>query len=152
MDQPLAYHGVVNALEARSGWTPISRFVSAIAHVIDGHLPYRRYHAAGHALAARGTGEDAIERLVGDFIATDINPLATFFSSFRHVSGAVEAFNAYNASAQLGVRTNLDADRRHGSRSRRAGPSARRGLMSTTRICAESGRCWRLTRSSAWCA
>ena len=109
MDKSLAYHGVINAMEAKAGWTPMSRFASAVGHAIHGHLPYERYHAAGLKRATEGTSEGAIERLIVDFIDTDLNPLLSFAAAFRRPAGVVAAFNAYNESAQLGVRTNIHA-------------------------------------------
>lgn len=109
MKQSLAYHGVVNAMEAKSGWTPMSRFAAAVTHAIHGHLPYHRYHAAGLARAIDGAREGTIERLIVDFLDTDLNPAVTFFTTFRHPLGVVAGFNAYNDSAQLGVRTSVHA-------------------------------------------
>lgn len=110
MDQSLAYHAVVNAMEAKSGWTPMSRFASAVCHAIRGHVPYERYRAAALSRAVEGTSEGAIEGLVCDFLDTDLNPLLSFAAAFRRPAGVVAAFNAYNESARLGVRTNILAE------------------------------------------
>lgn len=107
MQHSLAYHVVVNALEGKSGWTPMKRFSSAISHITAGHLPYQRYHAAGKARVLAKTGAGAIERMVNDFLATDMNPGHLLLSSFQHETAVLIAFNAYNQSARLGVQTKL---------------------------------------------
>lgn len=107
MANSLAYHVVVHALEGRAGWTPMARFASAVSHVIQGHLPYQRYHAAGMARSPKGSAPGVIERLVNDFLATDINPSYLLLSSFRREADVFVAFNAYNQSANLGVQTSL---------------------------------------------
>lgn len=109
MPNSLAYHVVVNALEGRAGWTPMNRFVSAVSHVISGHLPYQRYHAAGRARTAEGAGAGVVERMVNDFLATDVNPGYLLLSSFQREADVLVAFNAYNQSAKLGVQTSLGA-------------------------------------------
>ena len=105
----LAYHLVVNAMEGRAGWTPIARFSSAVARSINGHLPYHRYHTAGRARKQEGIGLGVIERLTRDWLATDLNPAVQLVRSLRQPSNALRAYNTYNASAQLGVRTNVAA-------------------------------------------
>ena len=109
MPNSLAYHVVVNALEGKAGWTPMNRFVSAVSHVISGHLPYQRYHAAGRARTAEGAGAGVVERMVNDFLATDVNPGYLLLSSFQREADVLVAFNAYNQSAKLGVQTSLGA-------------------------------------------
>lgn len=109
MPNSLAYHVVVNALEGKAGWTPMSRFVSAVSHVISGHLPYQRYHAAGRARTDEGVGAGVVERMVNDFLATDVNPGYLLLSSFQREADVLIAFNAYNQSAKLGVQTSLGA-------------------------------------------
>lgn len=101
----LAYHVVVNALEARSGWTPMARFAAAVRHAINGHLPYARYHAAGLARPHDGAGESALEAMVHDFIVTDLTAGVVFLKDVRSPDVLTHSFNAYNASARLGVRT-----------------------------------------------
>lgn len=107
MHRSLAYHVVVNALEGKSGWTPMMRFSSAISHVINGHLPYQRYHAAGKASLQANTGAGVVERMVKDFLATDINPAYLLLASFDNEARVLAAFNSYNQSARLGMQTNL---------------------------------------------
>lgn len=101
----LAYHTVVHAVEAASGWTPQSRFSSAVSHVINGHLPYERYRAAGRARRVANTGSDAVEHLIEDWLATDLNPAIQLIRSMNQTQKALQAYNAYNASANLGVCT-----------------------------------------------
>ncbi|MGK5054979.1 helix-turn-helix domain-containing protein [Janthinobacterium sp. RB2P8] len=127
MPNSLAYHVVVNALEGKAGWTPISRFVSAVSHVISGHLPYQRYHAAGRARAAEGAGASVVERMVNDFLATDINPLYLLLSSFQRESDVLIAFNVYNQSVKLGVQTSLGAS----GYARRPNSASRNGVDGT---------------------
>ncbi|MGK5035415.1 helix-turn-helix transcriptional regulator [Janthinobacterium sp. LB3P118] len=109
MEHSLAYHAVVNAMEGKAGWTPMSRFASAVSHAISGHLPYQRYHAAGMERTVQGSGAGVIERMVNDFLATDINPNYLLLSSFQREADVLIAFNAYNQSAALGVQTNVGA-------------------------------------------
>jgi AraC-like DNA-binding protein len=103
----LAYHVVVNALEARSDWTPLARFASTVTHVVNGHLPYHRYHAAGRARQQEGTGEGVIERMVRDWLATDLTPAVQIVRSLNQSTKVTRVFNAYNASAGLAVRTTV---------------------------------------------
>lgn len=110
MPNSLVYHVVVNALEGKAGWTPMSRFVSAVSHAISGHLPYQRYHSAGRAITAEGAGAGVVERMVNDFLATDVNPGYLLLSSFQREADVLIAFNAYNQSANLGVQTSLGAN------------------------------------------
>lgn len=118
MSQPLAYHTVVHALEGRGGWTPSARFASAVAHAIDGHLPYSRYYAAGRARVREGASEGAVERAVRDWLATDLNPVIQTALLTSLTANVVWGYNAYNASANLAVRTSVA----HGS------PGATRSL------------------------
>lgn len=103
----LAYHVVVHALEGRAGWTPISRFASTVAHIIDGHLPYERHNAAGRARAAEGATEGQIEAAVREFLLTDLSVGVGTISRLRTPSIAIAGFNAYNASARIAVRTSV---------------------------------------------
>lgn len=105
--EPFAYHTVVHALEARRGWTEDRRFAVAVQHAIHGHLAYSRYHAAGRQRAREGIGEEGVGRLVDDFLETDINPAISIISGLRHPASALMAYNAYNAAANLGVRTSV---------------------------------------------
>jgi AraC-like DNA-binding protein len=107
MSELLSYHVVIHAMEARSGWTSHSRFAAAIGHVIDGHLPHERYLLAGRARKREGIGEDSIERMVKDWMMTDLNPALQILTSFRHPASVVEGFNAYNASAPIGLPTTI---------------------------------------------
>lgn len=104
-DNNLAYHTVVHALEASYGWTAQSRFAATVAHAINGHLPYARYHAAGRARIKARSGSGVIERLVQDWLSTDLNPVVQIFRSQTQTAKALHCYNAYNASANLAVRT-----------------------------------------------
>ncbi len=103
----LAYHVVVHALEGRAGWTPATRFAATISHLINGHLPYQRYHAAGCARAAQGITEGQIEHAIRDFLVTDLSAGSATMSRLRCPAVLLAGFNAYNASAGIAVRTNL---------------------------------------------
>ena len=107
MNQALAYHVVVHALEGRAGWTPASRFAAAVAHVNDGHLPYARHHAAGRARAIEGATEGQIERAVHEFLLADLTAGVRVIVGLATPAVVVEGFNAYNASAGVAVRTNV---------------------------------------------
>ncbi|MDQ8020876.1 MAG: helix-turn-helix domain-containing protein [Moraxellaceae bacterium] len=107
MSQPHAYHVVVNALEARAGWKPVSRFASVVTHVINGHLPYERYHAAGIARRRDGMTEGMVGRVVSEWLNEDANPGRQILSSLTNAGNAVAAFNAYLQAAPLGVRSTL---------------------------------------------
>ena len=108
MSEPLAYHTVVHALEAKAGWSADRRFASAVAHAVDGHIAYKRYHAAGRERAREGIGEEGIKRLVRDFLETDINPAMVFLANVSLVDSALRGYNVYNASANIAVRTNVE--------------------------------------------
>jgi hypothetical protein len=85
----MAYHVVVNALEAASGWTPRSRFAASVAYAINGNLPYPRYRRAGDERMSARTGEGAIVRWVRDWIATDLNPVIQTCRSTSDIRKAV---------------------------------------------------------------
>ncbi|MEO8152585.1 MAG: helix-turn-helix domain-containing protein [Rhizobacter sp.] len=113
MSGPLAYHVVVLALEASAGWTPMARFAESILRACQGHLAYQRYLIAGEAREREGATEGVVERLVGDWLATDLNPATQAMRSLRHASNVVWALNSYTQSANVGVRTSIqlvDAD------------------------------------------
>jgi AraC-like DNA-binding protein len=103
MSELLSYHVVVHAMEARAGWTPQRRFATAVAHVIGGHVPHARYIQAGLARKHDRTGEGVIERMIDDWMTTDLNPAMLLLSSFRHMASVAEGFNAYHRSAPIGL-------------------------------------------------
>lgn len=107
MDQPLAYHVVVHALEGGSHWTPTSRFASIVARANNGHLPYQRHHSAGLRRASAGSTEAQIERAVVEFLAIDATPCIQVLKNLHDPSVMVAGFNAYNASAKIAVRTSM---------------------------------------------
>jgi len=107
MKETFAYHTVVHALEARRGWSEDRRFAVAVGHAIKGHVAYARYHAAGRQRAREGISESGIARLVDDFLDTDINPAISLMAALRNPACALMAYNAYNATANLGVRTSV---------------------------------------------
>ena len=107
MNGRLAYHVVVNAMEARAGWTDQSRFASAVASVICGHHPHRRYREAGAARKREGAGEGVVEKLVGHWMPIDLNPAVQIVSNLRSEAAVIAAYNAYNAAVDLGVRTSI---------------------------------------------
>lgn len=113
-DEKLAYHSVVHALEAAHGWTPQSRFAATVVHAINGHLPYARYNEAGRARIKSRSGSGVIERLVQDWLATDLNPVIQIFRSQTQTGKALRLYNAYNASANLAVRTTATSLERSG--------------------------------------
>jgi AraC-like DNA-binding protein len=102
----LEYHVLVNALEGRAGWTPLARFASAAASVINGNLPYQRYHAAGKTRIQEGSGEGVIERMVNDWMATDLNPAVHLSRHLKLSINGIRAYNAYYSSAKVDVRRN----------------------------------------------
>ncbi len=107
MTHRLAYHVVVHALEARAGWTPARRFASAVAHTLNGHLPYTRYLAAGQTSRSQGAGESSVQRLVEEWLATDANPVIQLMTQLTQPGNTAWALNAYTHSAQVGVRTTI---------------------------------------------
>lgn len=111
MSQSLAYHVVVHALEGRAGWTPASRFAAAVAHAIDGHLPYERYNAAGRARAAERATEGQIERAIRELMLFDLTPGVRIIGNLSIPQFVIEGFNAYNASSGVAVRTNVSMPR-----------------------------------------
>jgi len=108
MDEPLAYHLVVRAMEERGGTDARTRFALAIRHAVDGHLPHVRYREAGVARRRDGAGAGAIERSISEWMAIDLNPAVRAIGSLRRPSNAIWAYNAYNLHAHLGVRTSVE--------------------------------------------
>lgn len=115
MKDPLAYHTVVHALEATHGWTEERRFALAVQHCIQGHLPYARYHTAGKERRRAGIVEEGINRLVRDFLETDINPAVSLMAHVKSSASVIAGYNAYNVAARLGVRTIVSPNRHHES-------------------------------------
>lgn len=107
MSQPHAYHVVVNALEARAGWTPAMRFASVIASTINCHLPYQRFHAAGIGRRREGMTEGVVDRMVREWLQFDANPGFQILTGLADIGNAVAASNAYLQAAPLGVRSAL---------------------------------------------
>jgi AraC-like DNA-binding protein len=107
MTSRLAYHVVVHALEARAGWTPVRRFAAAVAHSLNGHLPYTRYLSAGVQGQRRQASESTVQRWVEDWLATDVNPVIQTMGQLMLPANTAWALNAYTRSAQVGVRTTI---------------------------------------------
>lgn len=107
MTSRLAYHVVVHALEARAGWTPGRRFAAAVAHSLNGHLPYTRYLVAGLEGRRRRTSESTLQRWVEDWLDTDVNPVIQTLGQLTRPANTAWALNAYTRSAQVGVRTTI---------------------------------------------
>lgn len=107
MTSRLAYHVVVHALEARAGWTPVRRFAAAVAHSLNGHLPYTRYLSAGVQGQRRHASESMVQRWVEDWLATDVNPVIQTMGQLTLPANTAWALNAYTRSAQVGVRTTI---------------------------------------------
>lgn len=107
MRNSFAYHVTAHALEARSGVKPIDRFVLAASHALVGHVPFSRCVAAAEARRREGASSGAIERSVAEWIAADINPVVQAAKSLRSARAVVAAYNAYNRSAQLAIRTEV---------------------------------------------
>lgn len=105
MSGSLAYYAVVNALEAKGGWTAERRFTASVRHALNGHVPYQRHFDAGMASRQRGMGEDQIERAVQEQLALDLNPMSVAACGIVQPARAVAGFNDYNKSVALGVRT-----------------------------------------------
>lgn len=115
-DQVLAYHVVVRALEGRAGFDPVRRLWLSLRHVVDGHLPYERYRAAGFARAAERASISEVERWVLDWLSTDLNPAGQIGRVTRSARALVEGYNAYNNRACLGVRTTMSVSAAAGQR------------------------------------
>lgn len=108
MSGALAYHAVVHALEAKGGWTPIRRFAASVKHALDGHLPYRMYYEAGVACEREGAGEGAIERLVREQFALDLNPITQGSRLAWYPANFIWVFHEYNKAVNLGVRSTAE--------------------------------------------
>lgn len=107
MTTRLAYHVVVHALEARAGWTPVRRFAAAVQHSLGGHLPYSRYLSAGAEAQRRRSSESSVQRWVGEWLGTDVNPVIQTMGRLTVPANTAWALNAYTRSAQVGVRTTI---------------------------------------------
>lgn len=108
--QRLAYHVVLHAIEARAGISPLARFWLALRHAANAHLPYERYHRAGLERARERASTGWIERSVADWMSTDLNPAVQATRLAASVADIVAGYNAYNASADLRVRTQAVAE------------------------------------------
>jgi len=98
---------VVRAMEARAGVSPMQRFIATIHSVIQGHLDYNRYVAAGEQRARQGAGAESIARDLRDFFQTDLNPAVRGAHGLTSPSALAYAYNSYNQSAQIAVKTEI---------------------------------------------
>lgn len=108
MNNALAYHAVVHAVEGRKGVSAGERFALLVHHSLDGHLPYGRYWWAGYGRRRRGISSGAIEAAVGEWLDLDLNPASQAIRGAGSAAASVRAYNAYNAAVNLGVRTSVD--------------------------------------------
>ncbi len=108
MDTALAYHAVVHALEGRGGHSAAQRFALMVRHALSGHVPHVRYRLAATARRREGIVPSAIESAVNEWLDLDLNPASQAIRGAGSATAAVRAFNAYNASVNLAVRTSVD--------------------------------------------
>lgn len=107
MSQKLAYHLVVHAMEARSGMSAMQRFLTSIQSVICGHVDYNRYRCAAERRRRQGAKESSIDRDVRDVFHLDLNPVMRTAYVMRDRWAVAQAYNRYNASAHLAVKTEV---------------------------------------------
>lgn len=126
MADTFAYHITVHALEARAGLTPLARFALALHHALAGHLHYSRAFDAARKSRRDGMSLGQIEGFVSQWVEADLNPVVQTAKCVGSAAQVVEAFNAYNRSARLAIRTAVGA----GDGGEESAPRAR----STTRV------------------
>jgi len=126
----LAYHLVVRAMEARAGVSPMQRFIATIHSVVQGHMDYNRYVAAGEQRARQGAGAESIARDLRDFFQTDLNPAVRGAHGLTSPIAVAYAYNSYNQSAQIAVKTEISLN--PGASVKGSALSTRRTLVQST--------------------
>ena len=103
----MSYHTVTTAVEA-PGLDPLQRFWLSIRHVGQGQVSYSRYQRAGLSRAAEGTAPSEIEKLLLDWLQTDLNPTVQIARTSNMPSALVEGYNAFNRRVCVHVRTTME--------------------------------------------
>ena len=101
----MAYHLLVNVMEAPLGREPLVALRNAVVGAFHSYRPISQLHAAGWALAKTSPTEGALERHMGEQIAIDTNPLVRCTSAAHSANAAFEMHRAYEAKAQIAIRT-----------------------------------------------
>ena len=102
----MAYHTLVRAIEAaRMPRSPSEAFADAIRHAVDGQLPLSRLHRAAGQIGPRRLGEGAIDRLLVDLIAIDLNPFTRRLAKATNALAAIRMHRHYNARTDVAVLT-----------------------------------------------
>jgi len=132
MPTRLAYHLVVRAMEARAGVTPAQQLVAALQSVVHGHLDYNRYVAAGEHRARQGAGAESVARDLRELFQTDLNPAVRGACGLSSPSAVAFAYNSYNQSAHIAVKTEISLKPGTGAGDHGSGVSTRRTLVQST--------------------
>lgn len=103
----LAYHTVVNAMRDRLRTDPGARFALAIKTAINGHYPHLWYRLAARERRQAGWSEHHVSLAIVDWLHSDLNPAVQMLRLARDNEHAVAAYNLYNDSAPLSIRTEL---------------------------------------------
>lgn len=109
MQQGLAYHTVVEAMQDRHRLDAGMRFALAIKSCVDGHREYAVLRSAASERRVQGWSDESVSKAVVDWLQTDLNPAAQLGRATADISKIVAGYNLYNEAVNLGVRTNFES-------------------------------------------
>ena len=102
-----AYHAVVQSVSTHSRQDRHQSFFASVRHCLDGHRPYGEYMAGCAEARRQRMSSTMLEIRVRESLISDLNPMVQVVRTLRTPATFAALFNAYNANAQLGVKTYL---------------------------------------------
>lgn len=106
---PMAYHLMINVMEAPFGGSPQLAFRRAVIAAFDSLRPISRLHAAGLKLARTRPCESLLGRHMQEQIEIDTNPLVRCGMAASSIETAFHMHRLYEASASIAIRTVSEA-------------------------------------------
>lgn len=97
----MSYHIACRGLERLTGAPEKSLFVEGVRHVLEGDVPAARLLEAARRWGAASVTTGMLEPHVRELWALDLNPMALLARRVRSVALAKQAWNFYNAGANL---------------------------------------------------
>lgn len=102
-----AYHVVVQSVSTHRRQDRHRSFFASVRHCLDGHRPYGEYMAGCAEARRQRMSSTMLEMRIREHLVSDLNPMVQIVRTLRTPATFTALFNAYNAHAQLGVKTYL---------------------------------------------